>query len=108
MEFRRVLFRSRRDLLRSGYEVLPDRPLPLVASELDAFVNEQLARCTLSIHLIGRGYGVVPDGATRSLVAFQHDIAAAKTGLPRLLWLSPGAEVEDERQKSFLEHLRTA
>ena len=98
----------RRDLLRNGYEVLPDRPLPLIASDLEAFVREQLARCALSIHLIGRGYGVVPDGATRSIVALQHGTAAAQRGLPRLLWLPPGGEGEDERQRAFLEHLRTA
>ncbi|MFP5284715.1 MAG: hypothetical protein ACLGI9_03155, partial [Thermoanaerobaculia bacterium] len=98
----------RRDLLRNGFEVLPDRPLPLVASELEAFVRDQLARCALSIHLIGRGYGVVPDGATRSVVAVQHDRAAAQQGLARLIWLPPGIEVEDERQRTFLEHLRTA
>jgi hypothetical protein len=95
-------------LLRNGYEVLPDRPLPLVAAELETFLGDQVARCALSIHLIGRGFGVVPDGATRSIVAVQHDTAAARRGLPRLLWLSPGGEAEDERQRSFLEHLRTA
>ncbi|HEX4963264.1 MAG TPA: hypothetical protein VF173_20710 [Thermoanaerobaculia bacterium] len=98
----------RRDLLRNGYEVLPDRPLPLVATELEAFVRDQLARCALSIHLVGRGYGVVPDGAARSIVAVQHDTATAQSGLPHLLWLSPGSEADDERQRSFLEHLRTA
>lgn len=98
----------RRDLLRNGYEVLPDRPLPLVAADLEAFVQEQLERSALSIHLIGRGYGVVPDGTARSVVSVQHDTAAARRGLPRLLWLSPGGEAEDERQRSFLEHLRTA
>lgn len=98
----------RRDLLRNGYEVLPDGPLPLVAADLEAFVREQLAGCALSIHLVGRGYGVVPDGATRSVVALQHDIAASRKGLPRLLWLPPGGEAEDERQRDFLDHLRTA
>ncbi|HXU29121.1 MAG TPA: hypothetical protein VN851_00970 [Thermoanaerobaculia bacterium] len=97
----------KRDLLRNGYEVLPDRPLPLVAAELEEFLRDQFARSVLAIHLVGRGYGVVPDGGTHSIVAVQHEIAAAQSGLPRLLWLSPG-EVEDERQRRFLEHLRTA
>lgn len=98
----------RRDLLRNGYEVLPDRPLPLVAAELAAFVREQLARCSLSIHLVGNGYGLVPDGALRSIVALQHEAAAERSGLPRLIWLPPGLAPEDERQRSFVEHLRTA
>jgi hypothetical protein len=98
----------RRDLLRNGYEVLPDRPLPLIASDLASFVQEQLARCILSIHLVGHGYGLVPDGSMRSIVALQHDAAAERSGLPRLLWLPPGLAPEDERQRSFVEHLRTA
>jgi len=98
----------RRDLLRNGYEVLPDRPLPLVAAELETFLGDQFARCSLSIHLIGRGFGMVPDGDTRSTVAVQHDTAAAQRGLPRLLWLAPGSAADDERQRSFVEHLRTA
>lgn len=98
----------RRDLLRNGYEVLPDRPLPLVAADLDSFVRAQVARCSLSIHLVGRGYGVVPDGAETSVVALQHEAAAARLGLPRLIWLPSGLAVEDPRQRAFVEHLRTA
>lgn len=98
----------RRDLLRNGYAVLPDRPLPLVASELEAFVHEQLARCALSVHLVGREYGMVPEGAVRSTVAIQHDLAAQRQRLPRLIWLPPGLTIDDERQRSFVEHLRTA
>ena len=100
----------KRDLVRNGYEVLPDRPLPLVASELGAVVREQLARSKLAVHLVGRGYGVVPDGASRSLVVLQHELAAERSaaGLPRLIWISPGLVVEDPRQHEFLEYLRTA
>jgi hypothetical protein len=101
----------KRDLVRNGYEVLPDRPLPLVAGELAAAVREQLARSTLAIHLVGRGYGVVPDGAVHSLVVLQHELAAersAATGLRRLLWIPPGLAVEDPRQREFLDHLRTS
>lgn len=99
----------RRDLLRNGFQVLPDQPLPLVADELASLVQAQLARCTLSLHLVGRGYGVVPDGETRSVVAVQQEIAAARqsAGLKRLIWLPPGLEVTDERQRAFLDHLRT-
>jgi hypothetical protein len=99
----------RRDLIRNGFQVLPDQPLPLVADELAALVQAQLARCKLSIHLIGRGYGVVPDGETRSVVAVQQELAAGRSaaGFRRLLWLPPGLEVGDERQRALIEHLRT-
>jgi hypothetical protein len=51
----------------------------------------------------------VPEEETRSVVAIQHEVAAARgaAGLTRLIWLPPGLEVADERQRAFLEYLRT-
>ena len=100
-----------RDLVRNGYEVLPDQPLPLYASDFEEFVRGQLARCTLSVHLIGQTYGVVPDGASRSLVALQQELAAERSaagGLARLIWMAPDLAVEDERQRELVEYLQTS
>ena len=41
----------KRDLEQHGYTVLPARPLPLSAAELEAAVRADLARCRMSIHL---------------------------------------------------------
>jgi hypothetical protein len=101
----------KRDLVRNGYEVLPDQPLPLYVSDLEEFVRGQLARCTLSVHLIGQTYGVVPDGASRSLVVLQQELAAersAVSGLTRLIWMAPDLAVEDERQRELVEYLQTS
>ncbi|MFL6199346.1 MAG: hypothetical protein ACJ76J_09230 [Thermoanaerobaculia bacterium] len=101
----------KRDLIRNGYEVLPDQPLPLVTGDFAASVRAQLARCTLSIHLVGKNYGVVPEGETRSIIVLQHEIAAERSaadGLSRLIWLPPGLVVEDERQRELLGYLHTA
>jgi hypothetical protein len=102
----------KRDLLRQGFEVLPDRSLPLVAGDLETALAEALGRCTLSVHLFGRGYGVVPDGATRSMVVLQLEAAMRRDapGFSRLLWIDPsqpGLEVEDARQRELLDRLRT-
>src|SRR5205085_2017570 len=58
----------RRDLQRQGYTVLPDRALPLLKTELEAASREALSRCRLSVHLLGRNYGIVPEGAEESLI----------------------------------------
>jgi hypothetical protein len=100
----------KRDLIRNGYEVLPDRALPLVAPELDALVRDQLVRSTVSIHLIGRNYGVVPEGATQSVVERQQALAseaAARGKLSSVIWLPQGLEIDDERQQNFVRHLQT-
>lgn len=99
----------RRDLLEHGYSVFPDQTLPLVLSDAEALVREQLASCRLSIHLIGRHYGVVPEGGEVSLIEVQHEIATERGQDPafaRLIWIPEHLEVTDERQRRILERLR--
>jgi hypothetical protein len=107
--------REQRDAVRrefQGYDavVLPDRPLPLVGPECEEVVREQLARSSLSIHLIGRNYGLVPEGETRSTVVLQNDLAierGAAGDFGRLIWLPEDLESEDERQVRFIDSLQT-
>jgi hypothetical protein len=99
----------KRDLLRYGYTVRPGERLPLVASQLETFVREQLADCRLSIHLVGRKWGIVPEESEESLVALQNALAAqcSEGGtLERLIWLPPGLQPADEQQKRLVEALR--
>lgn len=100
----------KRELAGHGYEVLPDRPLPLVAPECEALVREQLGRSRMSVHLIGRNYGVVPEGARESIVALQSELAVergAAGDFSRLIWLPPGLTTDDDRQRRFVEALQT-
>lgn len=91
--------------------MLPDRPLPLVADECVEMIQAQLAAARMSIHLVGRNYGVIPEGGTQSQAELQHqlavDHATRQGGFPRLIWLPPDLEIEDERQQLFLERLTT-
>ncbi len=100
----------RRELLGYDATVLPDRSLPLVGPECEEAVREQLARSSLSIHLIGRNYGIVPEGETRSTVVLQNDLAIERGeagGFGRLIWLPEDLESEDERQVRFIDSLQT-
>jgi len=101
----------KRDLVRNGYEVLPDCALPLVGPDLDAIVRQQLERSKVSIHLVGLNYGIVPDGAKVSIVerqqALASEAAARGTGLSSIIWLRPGMEIDDERQRAFVDTLQT-
>jgi hypothetical protein len=100
----------KRDLQQHGYTVLPDRPLPLAALEATAAASEDLARCRLSIHLIGRFYSLVPEGGVLSLVEMQNELAierAHQGAFARLVWIPPGLQVNDARQQRVLEALRT-
>jgi hypothetical protein len=99
----------RRDLSQHGYTVLPAEPLPHVAEEAEAVIRDTLARCRMSIHLLGRFYSLVPEGGMTSLIEMQHELAttrAADEKFLRLLWLPLGQRVTDERQLKVIEQIR--
>ena len=100
----------RRELQAQGLVVLPDHPLPLVVDECEQAVRADLARSALSIHLVGRNYGLVPEGSTQSMVVIQNELAierAAAGDYARLIWIPEKLECEDERQLKFIEQLQT-
>ena len=100
----------KRHLQRQGHTVLPDRPLPMLHSGCESLVREDLSRCRMSIHLMGRNYGFVPEGTARSVVELQNRLAierSQETDLLRLVWLPPGLQVKDERQRTFIEQLHS-
>src|SRR5205814_2255693 len=65
----------KRDLQQHGYTVLPVDALSQVGAEVDAAVREDLARCSMSIHFIGKRYSLTPEGSTASLVEIQNELA---------------------------------
>ena len=98
----------RRELQQRGYRVLPDKPLPLNDAELRAAVSEDLRRSKLSVHLVGAHYGIVPEAADSSVVSLQNELAAGRSRDPsftRIIWMPPGLEVREERQRQFIDYL---
>lgn len=103
----------RRDLILQGYTILPDRPLPYLLKDgsfIDC-VHEYLKRCKLSIHLIGKQYGLVPEGEGRSIIEIQGDLAAKlckNDQLTRLIWMAADLDKKtaDDRQKEYIAGLQ--
>ena len=107
--------RVRDELRQRGYGVLPEQKLPLdEKKKTEEAVRADLARCSMSVHLIGAKYGLTPEDDGRSVARIQAELAAereAAASFQRLLWMpnglmSPGMEVSDERQKSFITELQ--
>ena len=99
----------RRDLQQHGYIVLPAAPLPQAVADAEAAIRADLTQCRMSIHLFGKNYGVIPEGSEQSVLELQNELAieqAAAAGLCRLLWIRPGLDVTDERQRMVLDRLR--
>ncbi|WP_370090374.1 DUF4062 domain-containing protein [Ekhidna sp.] len=113
----------KRELIRHGYKVLPDHSLPKEAKALERMVRDDLDRCRLSIHLVGEDYGYKPRGSELSVVDIQNRVASdhtyqmveknkeAKDGekelFSRLIWVSPDLKNVTERQKIFIEDLKS-
>lgn len=99
----------KRDLQQHGYTVFPDRPLPLAALDATEAAREDLTRCRMSIHMIGRFYSLVPEGGVLSLVEMQNELAIERAqhgSFSRLVWIPPGLQVTDARQHGVLDALR--
>jgi hypothetical protein len=111
-DLRKVRDKVKRELQQYGHTILPDKALPLKSTDLEPAVREYLKRCRISIHLIGKYYGVIPEiESKRSIVRLQHELAKERgddDGFSRLLWIPPGLEPKDERQREFLDELRNA
>jgi hypothetical protein len=99
----------KRELQQHGYNVLPAKSLPLTGIEVDKAVREDLARCSMSVHLVGKTYSLTPEGGVTSLVELQNEWAverAEQGGFTRLVWIPPGLQVDDLRQQQVIDRLR--
>src|SRR5262245_5088866 len=98
------------DLLMHGYEVLPTEQLPMTEDALVPELKAQLERSRLSIHLVGRKVGPIPDGPSeRSLVVLENELAAARcreSSLRRIIWLPEGVAGERAEQQAFIDALQ--
>lgn len=100
------------ELSRRGYRVLPDSPLPRDEQAHVEQVKALLPKCRLSIHLVGAGYGAVPDGPSeKSVVMLQNELAAAETErskLKRIISLPAGLSAKQPHQQAFIDRLRSS
>jgi len=101
------------DLTDRGYLVLPEGELPRQLSKYTAVVRRCLERAVLSVHLVGREYGFVPEGEKQlSNIRLQHRLALEESDknprFSQVVWLAhPIESTADERQTDFIRYLQT-
>ncbi len=106
-----------RELLLSGYRVLPEKPLPRTLKEFEEVVINALYECSLSIHIMGEVYGDAPTESDYSYVEIQNRMYSKATlkikdgddqesDLHRIIWFSPVFEPFDEKQNQYLKRLK--
>jgi hypothetical protein len=100
----------KRELQQRGHLVLPDQALPTYYPDFEQVVQDNLARCKLSIHMIGSRYGVIPEEAEKSLLALQYELAVAhgqaRPELARLVWMPMGLQTQDARQQGLIQAIQ--
>lgn len=97
----------KRELQMQGHVVLPDRELPLSGPTLRDALRQYMTRSSLSIHLLGGNYGIIPEEEHRSLAEIQSEMAQERgEDLRRIVWMPTGLEPRDERQRRFVDHFR--
>ena len=106
-----------RELLLSGYRVLPEKPLPRILKEFEEAVIIALSECSIAIHIMGEVYGDAPTDSDYSYVEIQNRmyskaLSKIKDGddkegnIPRIIWFSPVFEPFDEKQNQYLKRLK--
>ncbi|MDH3493086.1 MAG: TIR domain-containing protein [Acidobacteriota bacterium] len=98
------------ELKRFGYEVLPKNTLPNdVDEEYVSVIEPLLESSDLSVHLIGKTGGPVPDGPRqKSLSILQNEVAvkySKRVGLKRVIWVPEGTFSAQARQQAFIDAL---
>jgi len=97
------------ELRLHGHAVFPDVQLPKTEEEYLAAVRDVLARCDLSIHLVGAKYGLVPDGPSeKSVTVLQNELAIERhkqSGLRRIISLPEGTKSDSASQQAFIDSL---
>ena len=96
-----------------GYTVLPDLAIPYASPACEQAIEAMLDRSCLSIHLIGSRYGLIPEGASHSIVALQVELAAKRShhGPPgdapfqTLLWMPRDLKSTEPQQQEFMAAL---
>jgi hypothetical protein len=97
------------DLRLAGYSTLPDEKLPDDEEGFIGRLDKLLGRSKLSVHIVGSGYGVVPDGPSEKSVGVLANERATQhsrtSGLKRIIWVPSGTEPRSENQKLFVKSL---
>lgn len=108
--------RIRRELTMAGHRVLPDQPLPMTP-DFAQRVQENLAQCVMSIHLVSPQSIATQTDSSPSSQALQNLLAARsqeqveiaasccqeQQDISRILWMPPTAQVHGD---TFLEQLQ--
>ncbi len=107
----------KRELLRNGYKVLPESNYPDDLETCVKMIKRDLAKCKMSVHLIGADYGKIKDSNVSSIdlqnrMANEHFRDMDKMerheslNFGRIIWISSELSNISVKQRLFIENIR--
>ncbi|MBA7554354.1 hypothetical protein ES705_46969 [subsurface metagenome] len=99
----------KRELIQSGYKVLPKNPLPALPDLAKDIINKSIEQSELAIHIVGNEYGELMTGSDVSLIEFQIDTVLKNekvSGLAEIIWLPPDLRPESDFHNQYIDRLR--
>ena len=99
----------KRELIQSGYEVLPKNPLPSSPDLAKDIINKSIEQSELAIHIVGNEYGELMKDSEVSLIEFQLDTVLKNekvSDLDEIIWLPPDLKPESDFHNQYIDRLR--
>jgi hypothetical protein len=99
----------KRELIQSGYKVLPINPLPASPDLAKDIIIKSIEQSELAIHIMGNEYGEIMTGSDVSLMEFQLDTVLKNdtvSGLDEIIWLPPDLKPESDSHNQYIDRLR--
>lgn len=107
----------KRELMRNGYKVLPEKNMPNDLESIMKLVKKDLESSNLSVHLVGSDYGKV-QSSNVSIIDLQNRMASehfnelekmnsgSDLNFGRVIWVSPELKNISVKQRLFIENLK--
>ena len=107
----------KRELMRNGYRVLPEKNMPKDLESIMKLVRRDLKASDMSIHLVGSDYGKI-QGSNASVIDLQNRMASehfndlekfdaeSELNFGRVIWVAPDLNNLSVKQRLFIENLK--
>jgi len=107
----------KRELLRNGYKILPEKNMPGDLESIMKLIKKDLDSSNMSIHLVGADYGKI-QGTNSSIIDLQNRMAfehfnemekmdsVSSLNFGRVIWISPELTNISVKQRLFIENLK--
>ncbi|MCS7004663.1 MAG: hypothetical protein NZM38_04990 [Cytophagales bacterium] len=100
----------RRELKQNGFRVLPEKPYPIDYGDAAQFVEQEMQKVHVSIHLIGNDYGTILRGDRISIPELEIQLSEKflqQKDFYRFVWISLYANPTNQYQQNLLEKVKT-